>query len=324
MVSYRKHFTQNVRIDHPEAGIDRIRVSNQALIQLRQAGASLPLKAVRILGRMTGNYLSRFKGRGMEFDEARPYQPGDDVRSLDWKVTARTGKPFTKLFREERERSVLLWVDYRAPMHFATRGAFKSVLAARAAALLAWSVVHHGDRLGGLIFSESDHLELRPQRGKHAVLNFIKQLTDSFPDQPAPLNTETQRSAAQHALARLRRVARPGSLLFLMSDFRALDETAEAHLTHLARHNDLVLLFIHDQLEKELPPAGWYRLNDGQRTITIDTGSRPAQVTHTQRFRNHEEQLRDLCRRTGIRMLTCTTDQDPLAVLQDGLGKRPT
>jgi len=166
--------------------VDRVRVNRQSLIALRKAGAALPLKAVKTLGRMTGNYLSRFKGRGMEFDESRPYQPGDDARNLDWKVTARTGKPFTKLFREERERSVLLWVDYRAPMHFATRGLFKSVLAARTAALLAWGAIHHSDRLGGLIFSESGHLEVRPQQGKHAVLNFIRQLVSHFPEPATP------------------------------------------------------------------------------------------------------------------------------------------
>ena len=306
------------------AGIDRVQVNQSTLIGLQKAGASLPLKAVKILGRLTGNYLSKFKGRGMEFDEARPYQPGDDARNLDWKVTARTGKPFTKLFREERERSILLWVDYRAPMHFATRGVFKSVLAAKTAALLAWSAIQHGDRLGGLIFSESDHLELRPQQGKHAVLNFIRKLTDAFPQTAPKPGENTQQEAARHALARLRRVTRPGSLLFLLSDFRSLDETAEAHLIHLARHNDIVLIFIHDHLEKELPPSGNYRLNDGQRTITIDTGSRTLKSAHTKRFNNHEEQLRDLCRRAGIHMLTCTTEQDPHAVLQEGLGRRRT
>lgn len=303
-------------------GIDRVKVNQSTLIGLQKAGASLPLKAVKILGRMTGNYLSKFKGRGMEFDEARPYQPGDDARNLDWKVTARTGKPFTKLFREERERSILLWVDYRAPMHFATRGTFKSVVAAKAAALLAWSAIQHGDRLGGLIFSETNHLELRPQQGKHAVLNFIRKLTDAYPKATPEASGNGQQDAARHALARLRRVTRPGSLLFLLSDFRSLDETTEAHLIHLARHNDVVLIFIHDQLEKALPPSGNYRLNNGQRTITIDTGSRSLKKAHAKRFQSHEAQLSELCRRAGIHMLTCTTDQDPHAILQEGLGRR--
>jgi uncharacterized protein (DUF58 family) len=153
---------------------DIVRVNPATLIGLHRAAGSLPLKSSKIQARFSGNYLATFKGRGMEFDEVRPYQPGDDIRTMDWKVTARTGKPHTKLFREERERPVLLWVDYRKPMFFGTRGSFKSVVAAKTAALLAWSAIQHGDRLGGLIFSEKVHQEIRPHRGKAATLHFIR------------------------------------------------------------------------------------------------------------------------------------------------------
>jgi uncharacterized protein (DUF58 family) len=143
----------------PVDGDNLVCVSPATLIALRGAGEGLSLKASRIAARQSGNYLSRFKGRGMEFDEARQYQPGDDVRTLDWRVTARTGKPHTKLFREERERAVLAWVDMRPTMFFATRGAFKSVIAARAAALIAWSTNQQGDRLGSLVFNADNHHE---------------------------------------------------------------------------------------------------------------------------------------------------------------------
>ena len=115
---------------------DPVHVSIPSLLKLRQAATGLDLRSRFIRARQGGSYMSAFKGMGMEFDEVRPYQPGDEVRHLDWRVTARTGRPHTKLFREERERPILLWVDYRANMFFATRGVFKSVLAARAAALL--------------------------------------------------------------------------------------------------------------------------------------------------------------------------------------------
>ncbi|HHJ81077.1 MAG TPA: DUF58 domain-containing protein, partial [Candidatus Tenderia electrophaga] len=157
-------------------GDNLVHVCPATLIALRAAGEGLTLKASRIAARQSGNYLSRFKGRGMEFDEARLYQPGDDVRTLDWRVTARTGKPHTKLFREERERAVLTWVDMRPTMFFATRGAFKSVIAARAAALIGWSANRLGDRLGGLVFTADTHHELRPKRGKSAVLQLLQQL----------------------------------------------------------------------------------------------------------------------------------------------------
>ena len=158
--------------------IDPVRISLASMIGLRHAARSLPLKATKIRAQRSGGFLSPFKGRGMEFDEVRPYQPGDDIHSLDWKVTARTGKPHTKLFRDERERPILLWVDLRSPMFFATRGMYKAVAAARAAALLAWSAILQGDRLGALIFSEHKHVELRPQRGSAAALHFMKQLVE--------------------------------------------------------------------------------------------------------------------------------------------------
>ena len=157
---------------------DIVRVKQSTLIKSYSAAKNLPLNSNGIKARLSGNYLSAFKGRGMEFDEARPYQPGDDIRSIDWRVTARTGKTHTKLYREERERPVLLWVDYRRSMFFGTQNYFKSVLAAKTAALLAWSAAQHGDRLGGLIFSENIHQELRPQRGKAGTLHFIKKLCE--------------------------------------------------------------------------------------------------------------------------------------------------
>jgi uncharacterized protein (DUF58 family) len=299
----------------------RVLVSSRDLIGLRQVGSTLPLKAIKSLSPGSGNLISRFKGRGMEFDEARPYEPGDDVRNLDWRVMARTGKPHTKLFREERERSVLLWVDYRAPMRFATRGSFKSVLAARAAAMLAWSAIGHGDRLGGLIFSEHTHFELRPKRGKRAVLDFIHNLADNQPTEQSNTDSRSQQEAAAHALARLRRVTRPGSLLFLLSDFRGLNETGEAHLTQLAKHNELVLLFLYDQLEQELPPPGRYRISNGARSLALNTADQKTREAYSRTFQGHRHYLSELCRRTGMHLLSCATDQDLQLTLQQGLGR---
>jgi uncharacterized protein (DUF58 family) len=258
----------------------------------------------------------------MAFDEVRPYQPGDDVRTIDWRVTARTGKPHTKLFREERERAVLFWVDYRAPMFFATQGMFKSVMAARAAALLAWSAFHHGDRLGGLAFSENQHEEVRPQRGKKGVLHFIQRLVEH----PAWKQTTAgpdREAAALSALIRLRRVARPGSLVFLISDFRAIGAQAESHLTQLARHNDVVMLFIHDPLEKNLPPSGTYRVSNGHSEMTLDTGDPSRRQAYQSKFHERLGGLQSLCRRNGIYFLPCATSDNLLLTLQRGLGLQP-
>jgi uncharacterized protein (DUF58 family) len=306
-------------------GDDLVRVSAPALIRLRHGAHSLPLRSNRILGTMAGPHLSAFKGRGMEFDETRPYQPGDDVRSLHWRIIARTGKPHTKLFREERERSVLLWVDYRTPMWFATRGAFKAVLAARAAALLAWSAADHGDRVGGLVFSERGHLELRPRLGKKAVLHLIRRLAEPLPDgEPQPRDPQRSAEALATALGRLRHVSHPGSLVFLLSDFRDLSPRGEAHLAQLARHSDLVMLFVHDRLERELPQLGRFRFSDGRTSLAVDAGDRRARERHQAHFAEHEQRLRTLCERHRIYLLPCASDVDLVPHLRTGLGlKRP-
>lgn len=301
-----------------------VHVDKASLIALHRQAASLKLSALKVRALQSGHYLSSFRGRGMEFDEVRPYQPGDDVRTLDWRVMARSGKPHTKLFREERERAVLLWVDNRASMFFATRGAFKSVIAARAAALLAWAAVQHGDRIGGLIFSEWQHEELRPQGGKHAVLQLIQRIVaqQTEPDVQRSHHGSEASAAALQSLLRLRRVARPGSLVFLLSDFRALDQRSELHLSLLARHNDVVMFFIYDELESSLPPAGLYRVGDEQQTVTFDSTSVAACEQYRQKFAARRGALQALCRRHGICFIECATTQSPQKRVRDGLGLR--
>jgi uncharacterized protein (DUF58 family) len=301
---------------------DPVNVSVRQLVALQEQARALPLKPGRIRSLSSGGYVSAFKGRGMEFDEVRPYQPGDDVRCLDWRVTARRGKPHTKLFREERERAVLLWTDFRAPMFFATRGEFKSVHAARLAALVAWSALQHGDRLGGLVFNESRHHELRPLRNSRAVLRVIERLVEYSHYSGATPSNGVAGESAGHALARLRRVAHPGSLVVLISDFRHLDDAADAHLMQLARHNEVVLAFVHDALEAALPAAGRYRIGDGRRDLLVDGGNAGQRADYAAHFAQRRERLEGWSRRFGARLVDCPTHEEPLAVLQRGFGLR--
>jgi uncharacterized protein (DUF58 family) len=302
--------------------IDPVGVSIPSLLELRQAATGLDLRSRFIRARQGGTYLSAFKGLGMEFDEVRPYQPGDEVRHLDWRVTARTGRPHTKLFREERERPVLLWVDYRASMFFATRGAFKSVLAARAAALLAWSAKHHGDRVGGIVFSEQVHKELKPRRGHAGVMHLIRALS-KHPAWKRNTSFDTGERPVQQAFLRLQRVARPGSLVFLISDFRQFDDIIQSQLAYLSRHCDIVLLQIHDPLERHLPPAGRYRLSDGRRNIDLDTSDHEFRRHYAQRFKAHQRRLKTQARLHGFRLLSCSTSEDLFEILKSGLGALP-
>jgi len=294
---------------------EAVRITVPELIRLNQAAASLPHWPPTVIrAQQSGNYLCTFKGRGMEFDEVRPYQPGDDARHIDWRVTARTSKVHTKLFHEERERPVFLWVDYRSPMFFATRGVFKSVFAARAACLLAWSANQRQDRVGGLIFSDKIHHEFKPQRGKGQILHFIKQLVEMRPEK------FPEKQMASAALARLRHVVRPGSLIFLVSDFRYFDAKAESHFIQLARHNSIIMLFISDPLESQLPPAGHYRLSNGKQEMTLNTADQQRAISYQQRFKQHQADLQKLANQHQCLLLSATTLDDPLKILQRGLG----
>jgi uncharacterized protein (DUF58 family) len=300
------------------SGHEQTRASTRDLLSLSRFAAQLSSKTGSIRAQQAGNYLSGFKGRGMEFAEVRPYFPGDDLRSIDWRVTARTGRTHTKLFREERERPVLLWVDYRAPMFFATRGAFKAVVAARAAALLAWRAIAQGDRLGGLIFSDDRHLEVRPLQGKGAVLHFIRNLVE-HPAWEQPPAVEQPYRPLLWDFAKLRHGTRPGSRIFLISDFRHLAPAAEKNIGQLAKHNDLALVFIHDPLEEQLPPAGRYKIAQGNRELLLNTSDLIARQQYHDNFLHRRDGLAKLCRQHRMTLLPCSTRDDLVQKLKDGL-----
>ncbi len=295
-----------------------IRPGLEELIRLSQPAAGLSLARSTVRALQSGQYLTSFKGRGMEFDETRPYTPGDDARQLDWKVTARTGKPHTKLYREERERPVFLSVDYRAAMFFATRGMFKSAMAARLAALIAWSARTHGDRIGGQIFSEAGSVEFKPEHGHRAVLRLLKSLVD----RSTPTIDGNSETALEDALSRLPRHARPGSLVFVFSDFRHLNANGEAALSRLARHCDGVLVMVFDPMEQALP-LGRHRYAMNGRELMVDADLRTASE-HERRFRERHERVRSLAQRHGLRFVHCRTTDDPLLVLQQGVRRRTT
>ena len=286
-----------------------VSLSLKALIDLAKPATSLNLHHLSIRSRQSGGYVSRFKGRGMEFDEARLYQPGDDIRSIDWRVTARTGKTHTKVYREERERPVFISVDNRLAMHFATRGVFKSVLAAKLAGLLAWTAEYHSDRIGGQIFSEHECCELKPQNGRHAVLRFLNALVK-------PQNPIDKEFALDQVLARLNQHARPGSLVYIISDFRGINDQAETHIAKLSEHCEVVLIFIYDPLESSLPAKGRYRFTDDERDVVIDTGDQQQLLRYQQRFVQRQQRLELFAKKRGLVFIQCSTVEDPIGCLR--------
>jgi len=298
------------------------RASIDELIALRQQTRKLNLKRKQAaLAQLSGGHASRFRGRGMDYQESRIYQPGDDIRSMDWRVTARTGRPHTKLYQEERERPVVVCVDLNQAMFFASRGVLKSVIAVRAASLIGWATVNHGDRIGALLFN-GDHHELPPRGGKHGVLRLIRQLVAqsdplenlSYPPHPQGLND---------ALARLRRVSRPGSLIFLLSDFYGIDDETGNHLMRLRQHNDVIAIQIVDALELAPPPPARYGVSDGQHTGILDTGSVTARKAYNDFFKLHHQAVQELMRSRAIPLLQLSTEDDVASVLRRGFTPTP-
>ena len=234
-----------------------------------------PRKTVQ--AKLAGSYLAKTKGRGMEFDEARHYQPGDDIRAIDWRVTARTGKTHTKLYREEKERPVFVLADLSASMQFGTQLMFKSVQAGHLAALLAWAARKRGDRIGGLIFNQFQHIECKPFTRQKAVLSLLNSLikvqSQSLQHALNQQVVDTPKSVTlADACARLRRLAHPGSLVFLLSDFRQLDELTKQHIAQLSKHCEVIAYPISDPFEHALP-----RVRTPQRVALTD-GSNQQQI----------------------------------------------
>jgi uncharacterized protein (DUF58 family) len=312
-----------MRHDKLPADASPVSISQAGLIRLSGPARVIALDVLRVRSLQTGAYVSHFRGRGMEFDESRPYQPGDDPRNIDWRVTARSTEAYTKLFREERERPVLVVVDLRSSMHFATQGSFKSVVASQAAALISWAAHHRGDRLGGLIFGDSTHLELKPRLGRQAALRYVHELVnhpDWHDSESGPADEDEQ--PLTQAMAALRRVARPGSLVVVISDFIGFSRAAQAYLAGVARHSEVLAVFISDPLEHDLPPPGRYRLVSHEAELAIDTYARTARKDYEHAFEERKHELEVFCLRYGIHLLAISTEEDPVECLQTALGKR--
>ena len=251
----------------PEPGI---RISLAELIEMRHRVREVQLFSTPAQrSPLIGLHHSKLRGRGVDFDQVRVYQAGDDVRSIDWRVTARTQEPHTKLFHEERERPIFILVEQSRRLFFGSGQMFKSVLAAQAAALIGWAALGHNDRVGGLVFGDGEHYEIKPRRSKQSLLQLLNRLVHVNQS----LHTEVlpEKDALGMALRRAREVLRPGSLAIVICDERALTDGAEQQLSLLSRHCDLLLLPVSDPLDHALPAAGLLRFAQRGRQMDIDT-----------------------------------------------------
>ena len=251
---------------HPKKQPNGVVAELDELIALKTL-AGLP--KIRRLAKASSNgqHHANFRGRGMDFAEARAYQAGDDIRHMDWNITARTGRAHVKIYQEERERPVILLVDFSRSMYFGTRVAFKSVIAARLAALIAWTTILQGDRVGSLLHSPYGHEEFKPRsrvQGALAILAALSEhtkeinssepkLSGAFKNHLCFQNATPQADHFNQALIRLRHVAKPGCLLIILSDFYQLNKESKNNLQRLKLHHDLIAYPIFDPLELAPP-----------------------------------------------------------------------
>lgn len=297
------------------------------LVAARFAAKDIKLHQRRkALSLLAGPNKTTFRGRGIDFEEVRAYQPGDDIRTIDWRVTARSGSAYTKLFREERERPLLVVTDQRQGMFFGSQTCFKSVTACYLSALIAWAGLQNQDRVGGLVHGNDGHREIRPRRSRQTVLafaNLLCQFNQSL-TRDTGIGLSDEQTLLQ-TLTELRRIARPGSTLFLISDFAGFNSDDHRKLLHhLARHCEITALFIYDPLEQELPLPGQYMISDGEQRALVDTGNAGRRRQYSGQFNRRRHDLRNQLGQLGIPMIEVATTDAPLHSLVSYYGTSKT
>ena len=274
-----------------------------------QSTISIKVPPRNVRSNQAGQHVSNFRGRGMDFSEVRSYQAGDDIRQMEWRVTARTGKPHVKLYHEEKERPVFIVTDYNPSMFFGTKVAYKSVIASRFASMLGFAASQHGDRVGGIVFSGDELVDIKPRARRHGVLPLIKHLSE-FSNKPAQLSKDLDQ-----VLLQLRQVVKPGALVFILSDFENLGQQFEGYLKRLCMRADVVCYLISDPLERLAPTAGHYFVTDGQQEMMLDTTVKKIREQYQAHYKQKFEHLSQLIK--PGRLVSLSTDSDLESHLQN-------
>jgi uncharacterized protein (DUF58 family) len=268
----------------------------------------------------SGNHHSPFRGQGLEFDSVREYVAGDDIRSIDWRVTARMGTPHVKLLKEERERYITICVDMNAAMRFGTRNTFKSVQAAHTAAFLGWQGIARQDRVGACLFGDVQNgvQFFEPKRTRLSFCNILKTLAEPPKEQyHIPLG---------EALKKISQTAHTGSLIYLISDFMSIDKNFQqnASLNQLRKRCDVVMVAINDQADSFLSPAGMIGFcSNAKEKIYVNTESEAGRKSYAEQWKENRQQLREIATRLRIPKIELTTESDVRRELALQVGPGP-
>lgn len=286
----------------------RTELADLLALRFQKQVANSAFKA-RVVGNRAGSKLSNIKGRGVDLAEVRAYQPGDDVRSIDWRVTARTNKTHTKIFREERERPTLVVVDQTQNMFFGSKLRLKSVCAAEVAARVAWQTLEAGDRVGGVVVSNENLQVHRPYRTTKSVARFLNNVANS---NQALTRSTTAKQSLLDVMLRVRRLARHNFHVVVVSDFSGDLDIWQEHLQSIARSNQIVVAQVFDPLEEYLPPSDYYLVSSGQERVSFYSGDTKVRERYQQRFSEHAERLASICQHTNMRFVQVATTDDAL------------
>lgn len=233
-----------------------IRPTIKELLALRYQARDIQFfNQTKVHSSQAGNRISIARGRGMDFEEVRRYQPGDDIRLIHWPLTARLGKPYTKIYKEERGRAIYLIVDQSKTMHFGTRVCFKNVLAAKTAALLGWAAINHHEQVGGIIFNDGSAEYIKPRTGRQQLLNCFNLLSDNRALKHYSGGLEASLSLINYNI-------QSGSVVIIISDFFQINEQIETHLKLINKKAEIINIMVYDPLEESFPDFGNYNFTD--------------------------------------------------------------
>ncbi len=298
-----------------------LRLEDMAHMLLAERSAKFPQG-------LSGDFLSAFRGHGMEYHESRLYQYGDDVRNMDWRVTARTHKPFVKTYRDEREHPVFFLVDHSNSMHFATRNEYKAVNASKIATLIAWAAASYNDKVGGLVFDNHSHYEIQPSLGDKGVLKLIRKLAIEAPagERSFAFNTDNNPSgegaSLLDSLRRLKFLIRRGSRVFIISDFNSMDsannlvESFDKTFFELSRRGEINLIIISDPIECSPLPQGQYRLSDGQNILAMNHVNQQSRNKIAELFQQRTNCLNHIAKKYGLKMINVSTEDELKTIAQ--------
>lgn len=300
---------------------DKVYTNTAALARLRHDARGfsfLPHQPIHSL--LSGRKRSRLRGRGLDFEELRHYRPGDDIRDMDWRVTNRTGKPHVRVYTEERDRPVILVIDQRLSMFFGSQEKMKSVIAAELAALSAWRVLEQGDRVGAIIFNDTDIKQFKPARSSHSLMEMLGQLSRINQALHIGLDQQPHPEQLRRALGAAERLVSHDSLLVIISDFDGWDERALASVKRMAQHNDLIAGLVFDPLEQDISPATNLVVSDGRYQLQLEPERESLGERFGASFATELAELQAELRKHGMPVLPINTVMPVTDQLRSQLG----